>query len=557
MTKLNQKWHNINWNKISKYVKKLQKELVVAYKNNDQNLFFSLQEKLMMSFEGRALAVRQIVSNDGKKTPGIDQIIWNSPSAKFQAIGELREILVQKSGLYQAGPIRRTWIPKDQSDELRPLGIPNMIDRGLQALILMCLDPIVEEVSDTYSFGFRKYRNTGNAIQRIRTILDKSKGPRWIWDVDIEKCFDKISHDFLVREIKGIACPRSREYIIKWLKAPIVDKGIKTFPSEGTPQGGILSPLLCNIALNGLENAVRDGLPSPDSREGRKISGSWLMRYADDFIVTSPCRDRLVQEHIPRVISFLSERGLQVSKKKSKIINLEKEGFNFLGWEISCKSRNLIRNKYNSSNKVLIIKPSKKSVKRFKGEIKAKFRLNKPIRALVKDLNTLLRGWTNYYRDSYHSQEIFQSIGHYIYQLWWKWAQKKHPNRNKNWIYNRYIFNTEKNSWRIGESKEILLFDMIQVKQLKIKSLRNNVNPYLDEAYYIERTVIRESEKFRAAIYKKYKFRCYVCEQALYGPEEVHLHHLIPRKDGGQYTLENIVPVHATCHESITYTRKD
>ena len=557
MIRLNQKWHNINWNKISRYVKKIQKELVVAYQNNDQKLLFSLQEKLMMSFEGRALAVRQIVNNDGKKTPGLDKIIWNNPSAKYQAILQLREILIQKSGKYQAGPVRRTWVSKNQSDELRPLGILNMIDRGLQALVLMCLDPIIEEMSDTYSFGFRKYRNTGNAIQRIRTILDKPTGPKWVWDVDIEKCFDKISHEFLEKETKSITCPKAYEFILKWLKAPIIDKGIKTFPSEGTPQGGILSPLLCNIALNGLENAVRDGLPSPNSREGRKFSGSWVIRYADDFIVTSSCKEKLVKKHIPRVIFFLSKRGLNISEKKSKILNLENEGFTFLGWDVTLKSRNLKRNKSKTNKKVLIIRPSKKSIKNFKRKIKDKFRSNKPIQALISDLNPILRGWTNYYRDSYHSQEVFQSIGHYIHQLWWKWAQKKHPNRNKNWIYNRYIHKTEKNSWRIGESEDIMLFDVIQAKQLKIKSLRNNVNPYLDENYYIQRTVIRDSEKFRAAIYKKHDFRCYVCEQALYGPEEVHLHHLIPRKDGGEYTLENIVPVHATCHESITYTRKD
>lgn len=556
-SKLNEKWHNINWNNVSEYIKNLQKELVVAYKNNDQKLLFSLQEKLMMSFEGRALAVRRIVSNDGSTTPGFDKIIWNSPSAKFQAILELRKILIQKSGNYQAGPVRRTWIPKDQSDELRPLGIPNMIDRGLQALVLMCLDPIVEESSDTYSFGFRKYRNTGNAIQRIRTILDKSNGPRWIWDVDIEKCFDKISHKFLEEETRLITCPKAHEYILKWLQAPIIDKGIKTFPSEGTPQGGILSPLLCNIALNGLENAVRDGLPSPNSSEGRKLCGSWVIRYADDFIVTSNCQQRLTNKHIPDVITFLSERGLNISEKKSRILNFEHEGFTFLGWDIALRKRNFRRNKFNLNKQVLIIRPSKKSIRRFRSQIKGQFRSYKPIRALISDLNPILRGWTNYYRDSYHSQKVFQSIGHYIYQSWWKWAQKKHPNRNKNWIYNRYIFKTDKNSWRIGESEKILLFDVIQAKQLKIRSLRNNVNPYIDEDYYINRTVIRDSEKFRAAIYKRYDFRCYVCGQALYGTEKVHLHHLIPRKDGGQYTLENIAPVHATCHESITYTRKD
>jgi len=557
MTKLNQNWHNLNWKKISKYVKNLQKELVVAYKNNDQQLLFSLQEKLMMSFEGRALAVRQTVINDGKNTPGFDKIVWNSPSAKFLAIQQLREILIQKSGEYQAGPVRRTWIPKDQSDELRPLGIPNMIDRGLQALTLLCLDPVAEEISDTYSYGFRKYRSTGNAIQRIRTLLDKTNGPKYIWDVDIEKCFDKISHEFLEKEIESMIRPRGCEYIKKWLKAPIIDKGTKTFPREGTPQGAVISPLLCNIALNGLENAVRDGMPSPDSTAGRKISGSWVIRYADDFIVTSPCEQRLNKEHIPRVISFLSKRGLNFSEKKSKVLNLENEGFSFLGWDISLNNRDLKINQSKPGEKVLIIKPSKKSMKRFKSKIKEKFRSNKPIRALVSDLNPVLRGWTNYYRDSYHSQKVFQSVGHYIYQLWWKWAQKKHPKRNKNWIYNRYIFKTMKRSWRIGESEDILLFDITQAKQIKTKSLRNKVNPYTDENYYVERTVIRESEKFRAAIYKKYNFKCYVCEQALYGPEEVHLHHVIPRKDGGAYTLENIVPVHAMCHEGITHARKD
>jgi RNA-directed DNA polymerase len=447
--KYSQKWHNINWNKVSKFVSDLQIELVVAYKNNDKKLLFDLQEKLIMSFEGRAMAVRRIVSNNGKETAGLDKILWNSPTAKMQAITELRAILIRKSGEYEAGPVRRTWIPKDNSDEMRPLGIPNMIDRGLQALILLSLDPIVEEMSDNYSFGFRKFRSTADAIQRIRTMLDKPKSPRWIWDADIEKCFDNISHEFLEKEINCITCPKAEEYVLKWLKAPIIEKGIKTFPKRGTPQGAIISPLLCNMSLNGLENAVREGMPSPNSTAGKKLKGSWVMRYADDFIVTSNCKEKLLGKHVPQVTSFLSERGLNISEKKSRIINLEFEELNFLGWNISLKKRDLRKNQYKKSDKILIIKPSKKSIKRFKKRIKDKFRLNKPIRALIKDLNPILRGWTNYYRDSYHSQEVFQSIGHYIYQLWWKWAQKKHPSRNKNWLYERYIFKTAKNSWRI------------------------------------------------------------------------------------------------------------
>ena len=194
--KLKSSWHEINWRNVYVKVNMLQKELVVAYKNKDWEKVYSLQNKLMMSFEARAFAVRRVTTNDGKKTPGLDKIVWKSSKNRFQAIKKLREILVNKSGSYQAGSIRRVLIPKSTPGEFRPLGIPNMIDRALQFLVLLCLDPIVEEMSDTYSFGFRKFRSASDSIQRIRTLLDKPKAPKWIWDVDISKCFDKISHSF-------------------------------------------------------------------------------------------------------------------------------------------------------------------------------------------------------------------------------------------------------------------------------------------------------------------------------------------------------------------------
>ena len=553
--KSNNNWHEINWRNVYVKVNTLQKELVVAYKNKDWEKVHSLQNKLMMSFEARALAVRRTGVNDGKKTPGLDKIVWKSPKDKFQAIKELREILVKKSGSYRSGSVRRVWIPKSTPGELRPLGIPNMIDRALQSLILLCLDPIVEEMSDTYSFGFRKFRSASDAIQRIRTILDKPKAPKWLWDVDISKCFDRISHKFLEKELKIILSAKGNECTSKWLRAPIIDKGIVSIPKIGTPQGSILSPLLCNITLNGLENAVRDGLPSPNSKEGRKLIGNWCVRYADDFIITSSYENQITLKSIPKVKEFLNERGLEISEKKSRIINLEKEGFDFLGWRISLFNRTFKKNKMGDNKKVLVIKTTKEAIKRVKAKIKAEFVSNKPIRALIKDLNPILRGWSNYYRSSYHSQEIFQSIGHYLYLSWWRWARKKHPNRPKKWIYNKYIFKSTKRSWNIGASKEILLFDITQAKQIKVTSLRNNVNPYMDEEYYVSRSLIVDAEKFRKAVYKIYNFRCPVCNQALYGKEDIHLHHIIPLAEGGEYSLKNIAPLHATCHENITYTK--
>jgi RNA-directed DNA polymerase len=158
---------------------------VVAYGDKDWEKVYSVENTLMMSFEARALAVRRTTVNDGKKTPGLDKIVWKSPKDKFQAIKELREILVKKSGFYRPGSVRRVWIPKSTPGELRPLGIPNMIDRALQSLVLLCLDPIVEEMSDTYSFGFRKFRSASDAIQRIRTVLDKPKAPKRLWGTSV------------------------------------------------------------------------------------------------------------------------------------------------------------------------------------------------------------------------------------------------------------------------------------------------------------------------------------------------------------------------------------
>ena len=343
--------------------------------------------------------------------------------------------------------------------------------------------------------------------------------------------------------MKTLLSAKGNEYTSKWLRAPIVDKGIVSIPKVGTPQGNILSPLLCNITLNGLENAVRDGLPSVNSKKGRKLIGNWCVRYADDFIITSLNENQIILKSIPKVKEFLSKRGLEISEKKSRIINLEKEGFDFLGWRISLFNRNFKKNKMADNKKVLVIKPTKEAIKRVKTKIKVEFVSNKPIRAFIKDLNPIFRGWSNYYRSSYHSQEIFQSIGHYVYLSWWRWAGKKHPNKSN------------KRSWNTGASKEILLFDITQAKQIKVNSLRNNVNPYIGEEYYVSRSIIVDAEKFRKAVYKRYNFRCPVCNQALYEKEDIHLHHIIPRVDGGDYSLENIALLHATCHENITYTR--
>lgn len=265
MKNLNSKksdWHSINWLEVNQYVSNLQNQMVVAYTHNNMEEVFRLQDKLVMSFKGRALAVRKITSNPGGKTPGVDNIIWNTHIEKYKAIETLKQILLTKECEYKANFVKRVWIPKTNSTKLRPLGIPTLIDRSLQMLIVLTLDPIVEQNSDFHSYGSRKYRGTWDAMTRLRTLLDKKSSPRWIWDADISDCFNQISHEFTMKELNNMLYPKGKVLVYKWLKAGISEKGVITMPTKGIPQGGVISPLLCNLTLNGLENVVRKGYPT-------------------------------------------------------------------------------------------------------------------------------------------------------------------------------------------------------------------------------------------------------------------------------------------------------
>jgi RNA-directed DNA polymerase len=472
----------------------------------------------------------------------------------------LQTILLLKSKHYEANRIKRVWIPKTNSKELRPLGIPTMRDRAIQMLVLLSLDPIIEQVSDSYSYGSRKYRSTHDAILRIRHILDKKASPMWIWDVDLEKCFDTISHEFLNEKLSEFLCPFGHKYVSKWLKAEIIENGIITKPTCGIPQGGVISPLLCNITLNGLEYAIREGVTSHKSTKGKLLVGVWVTRYVDDFIVTSRSKEFLESYIIPRVEDFLSHRNLKVSMGKSKIIHLKESNFEFLGWSIGLKNRITSKNQFSEKKTVLIIKPKPKSIKRLKIKLKNVYKTQQQsFLHLIKKVNPILRGWVNYYRISYHSQHEFIKIHCYVYELTLKWLKRKHPTKPIRWLYKKYIHEDKINNrtWTFSlPNDEIKLIDITLVKILKLKRLKSNVNPYFDESYYEMYPRIIVTERFREQIYRKHKFKCVACNKSLFGSEQVDLHHLTPKKSGGKYTLKNIVPLHQTCHVGITHARK-
>ena len=412
-------WTDIDWVRCEAAVQKLQGRIVKAQKEGRPGKVKALQWTLTHSFYAKALAVKRVTSNKGKNTAGVDKVLWTTPNAKMGAVADLK-----RRG-YNPQPLRRVHIKKSNG-KLRPLGIPTMKDRAMQALYLMALNPVAETTADRHSYGFRRERCTVDAIVQCHTILSKEVSPQWILEGDIKGCFDHISHQWLLDNI-----PTDKVMLCKWLESGFVFNR-QLFPTEeGAPQGGIISPTLANMALDGLQAMLAENFKLRRTKMGYFNPMVNLVRYADDFIIT--CSDRETLETLvrPAVSEFLQARGLTLSEEKTKITHID-EGFDFLGFNIR---------KYKGT---LLIKPSKKNVKEFLAKIKSIVRKNQAIRQdkLIGLLNPVITGWGNYYKGCVAAKTFKNADAQIFYKLW-AWALRRHRHKGKKWVYNRYFLSKE------------------------------------------------------------------------------------------------------------------
>src|SRR6266404_2708601 len=361
-------WQAIDWASARCSVRRLQARIVKATQEQRWGKVRALQHLLTHSFSGKALAVKQVTENSGKRTPGVDRAVWNTPAKKEAAVCSLKQ-----QG-YQPFPLRRLYIPKSNG-KMRPLGIPAMKDRAMQALYLLALDPIAESTADPNSYGFRRDRSTADAIAQCFITLGKRQSPQWVLEGDIKACFDQISHDWMLANI-----PMDKAILRKWLKAGFIDENTLHPTEAGTPQGGIVSPVAANLTLDGLEKVLRERFPQLGHGRSALVN---MVRYADDFIVTGRSKELLESKVKPLVTEFLKARGLELSAEKTRITHIE-EGFDFLGQNVR---------KYNGK---LLITPSRKNVRAFLDKVRRLIKANKQATAggLIALLNPVIRGWT-------------------------------------------------------------------------------------------------------------------------------------------------------------------
>ncbi len=539
-------WHGIDWTSAHRAIRRLQIRIAKAVKEQRWGKVSALQRLLTCSFFGKSMAVKRVTENRGRVTAGVDGETWNTPADKAKAILSLK-----RRG-YVPQPLKRVFIPKTDGKK-RPLGIPTMKDRAMQALHLLALEPISETTADANSYGFRPGRASRDAAVCCYNALARKGNAKWVLDADISGCFDNISHDWLIANI-----PMDKAILQKWLKSGFVWQGQMFATEAGTPQGGIISPTLANMTLDGIEQLLRNHFGKRHSRraDANKVN---FIRYADDFVVSGA--DKAVLEKAKSLIEgFLATRGLTLSPAKTKIVHIE-EGFDFLGWNVR---------RYDGK---FLIKPAKKNVQAFLRKVRDIIRDARAATQteVIARLNPVIRGWANYHQSQVASR-AFHRVDMVIWQMLWRWACRRHPNKSRSWVKERYFARIENRNWvfaarttdRDGNHRWMKLAYANEtpiVRHIKVKGEANPFDPAWEQ-YFETRLTLSMKQSLQGKkrflyLWQLQNGRCPVCSELISEESGWHLHHRVPKALGGSDNTSNLVLLHPNCHRQVHHHHDD
>ncbi len=535
-------WNAINWRKANRTVRNLRQRIFRAAQEGNLNKVHSLQKLMLKSYSNRLVSVRRVAQiNAGKNTPGVDKLVVKTPAARGRMVDTLAHYT-----LWKAKPARRVYIPK-ANNKLRPLGIPVVVDRCLQAMVKNALEPAWEARFEGSSYGFRPGRSCHDAIEKIYGLARPNKTKKWVLDADIRGAFDNISHAYLLETIGPVP---GKELIKQWLKAGYVEHGAFHATEQGTPQGGVVSPLLANIALHGMEEAI--GV-TYDYR-GQLIGKRAVVRYADDFVCF--CESREDAERVQRIlVEWLKVRGLTLSEEKTRIVHLT-EGFDFLGFNV----RHYPAPQTSRTGWKLLIKPSKESVQDVQKKLKDQWDKARGgnVQLVLTKLNPIIRGWANYFRTAV-AKEIFSKLDSWMFYKADRYTRHMHPNKPKDWRHRKYWgrFHLERlDPWVFGNKQTggyLLKFSWFPIERhTLVKGTSSPDDPRLKD-YWTKRQAAKAKDLTlsKQKLAKRQQGRCGQCGESLFNDEELQVHHLLARSQGGKDSYSNLVLVHFLCHQQI------
>jgi RNA-directed DNA polymerase len=542
-------WTQLPWRKLEQRVYRLQRRIYRAAQCGNVRTVHSLQRLLLKSWSARCLAVRRVTQdNRGKRTAGIDGI--KSVSA---ARRPLFVTLLRAPERIQARPVRRVYIPKPSNpDERRPLGIPVMLDRAHQALVKLALEPEWEARFEPNSYGFRPGRSAHDAMAAIyNEIVSKSK---YVLDADIRGCFDHIAHAPLLNKLQTF--PAMRRTIAAWLKAGILEEDSFLSTESGTPQGGVISPLLANIALHGMEHAVNQLL-------GTYWQSPHLIRYADDLVVFHARLDGALAAK-ERLEAWLREIGLELKPSKTHVTHTlhpvdGRVGFDFLGFTVrqhpvgqthSGKSQHGRRLGFKT-----LITPSKESVKRHRRSMGLVIRGQRsaPQRALIDLLNPMIRGWANYFRPGVSSVTYATCDSHLVRALL-RWTKRRHPHKSWGWVFQRYWRPSASRKWNFATPEDLRLRWHRETKIRRHVKVKGNASPFDGNLrYWTQRLRVHPlTGTLVGSLLLRQQGRCGWCQRYFMEGEGWEVDHVIPRSLGGSDHSSNKLLLHRHCHQQKT-----